>query len=161
MLGVFSIADEIEIDDFEVDLYSKKEDLKKIQLKALLIGDNLEGKKPYALDALNTVISGYFYEDLFTEAGKLGLKKTFIKYLEKRHGVMLEELLILSLSSKNCPKCQDIANSDRSSKGESGAQNDSSNWPNDSQNPPSSTPPSEEVQKLLDRMDTLLKTLED
>lgn len=94
-------AKSITIDNFESDLYSKAGGLKKIELKLKILGDDVESQIDYIKDGLNMVISSYFYEDLFTETGKENLKKTLIKYLAKKHSVNIDEVLIISLKSKD------------------------------------------------------------
>lgn len=94
-------AKSITIDNFESDLYSKTGGLKKIELKLKILGDDVESQVDYIKDGLNMVISSYFYEDIFTETGKENLKKTLIKYLGKKHSVNIDEVLIISLKSKD------------------------------------------------------------
>ena len=71
-LSLFFIqAQSLKIEDLRTELYSKegKNILKKIELSLEFEGENLEQNK--LKDATNTVISSFFYEDIFTELGKL------------------------------------------------------------------------------------------
>ncbi|MBF7049280.1 flagellar basal body-associated FliL family protein, partial [Campylobacter volucris] len=73
-------ANTLSIENFKTDLYSKTGNnvLKTIELNLEFEGENLEEKK--IIDALNTIISSYFYEDLFTEIGKTNFKETLLKF---------------------------------------------------------------------------------
>ncbi|MBT0879559.1 flagellar basal body-associated FliL family protein [Campylobacter sp. 2018MI01] len=85
--SIFAFANSIEINNFETDLYSKSNGLKKITLSLKIIGDNVNNENDYIQDSINMVISSYYYEDLFTELGKENLKKTIIKYAGKKYSV--------------------------------------------------------------------------
>ncbi|WP_273337251.1 hypothetical protein [Campylobacter avium] len=67
-LSLFFIqAQSLKIEDLRTELYSKegKNILKKIELSLEFEGENLEQNK--LKDATNTVISSFFYEDIFTK----------------------------------------------------------------------------------------------
>ncbi|MCW1360712.1 hypothetical protein OLQ22_06400 [Campylobacter jejuni] len=65
------------IENFRTDLYSKStiNALKKIEMTLEFEGQNLEQNSAKIKDSINTVISSFFYEDIFTELGKINLKK--------------------------------------------------------------------------------------
>lgn len=99
--SIFAFANSIEINNFETDLYSKSNGLKKIILSLKIIGDNVNNENDYIQDSINMVISSYYYEDLFTELGKENLKKTIIKYAGKKYSVNIDDILIINLKSKD------------------------------------------------------------
>lgn len=101
LVSVVAMAGSIEISNFETDLYSKSNGLKKINLSIKVIGDNIASEKDFIQDSLNMVISSYYYEDLFTELGKENLKKTIIKYAGKKYSVNIDDILIMNLKSKD------------------------------------------------------------
>lgn len=101
LISVVAMAGSIEISNFETDLYSKSNGLKKINLSIKVIGDNVASEKDFIQDSLNMVISSYYYEDLFTELGKENLKKTIIKYAGKKYSVNIDDILIMNLKSKD------------------------------------------------------------
>lgn len=101
LISVVAMAGSIEISNFETDLYSKSNGLKKISLSIKVIGDNVANEKDFIQDSLNMVISSYYYEDLFTELGKENLKKTIIKYAGKKYSVNIDDILIMNLKSKD------------------------------------------------------------
>ncbi|ULO01664.1 hypothetical protein AVANS_1038 [Campylobacter sp. RM5004] len=101
LVSVVAMAGSIEISNFETDLYSKSNGLKKINLSIKVIGDNIANEKDFIQDSLNMVISSYYYEDLFTELGKENLKKTIIKYAGKKYSVNIDDILIMNLKSKD------------------------------------------------------------
>lgn len=107
--SIFAFANSIEINNFETDLYSKSNGLKKISLSIKVLGDNVNNEIDYIQDSLNMVISSYYYEDLFTELGKENLKKTLIKYAGKKYSVNIDDILIINLKSKdNAQAIKDI-----------------------------------------------------
>lgn len=101
LVSVVAMAGSIEISNFETDLYSKSNGLKKINLSIKVIGDNVANEKDFIQDSLNMVISSYYYEDLFTELGKENLKKTIIKYAGKKYSINIDDILIMNLKSKD------------------------------------------------------------
>lgn len=93
-------ASSLEIEDLRTDLYSKSgaNVLKKVELSLEFKGENLDSKKNQIIDSVNTVISGFFYEDIFTESGKNNFKRTLEKFMEKKYKLKVDEIYILSLS---------------------------------------------------------------
>ncbi|WP_338084088.1 flagellar basal body-associated FliL family protein [Campylobacter cuniculorum] len=93
-------ANSLEIENLRTDLYSKSgvNVLKKIELSLEFEGENVDSKKTQIIDSINTVISGFFYEDIFTESGKNNFKKTLEKFIEKKYKFKVDEIYILSLS---------------------------------------------------------------
>ncbi|MBT0741842.1 hypothetical protein UPTC15629_0534 [Campylobacter lari] len=92
-------ANSLSIEDFRTDLYSKvgNNTLKKIEITLEFEGENLEEKK--IIDALNTIISSYFYEDLFTEVGKNNFKETLLKFSNKKYKTQIKNIYILKINS--------------------------------------------------------------
>ncbi|TKX31163.1 hypothetical protein [Campylobacter aviculae] len=93
-------AQSLEISKLRTDLYSKSgsNTLKKIEISLDFEGKNLEENELKLIDSINTVISGFFYEDMFTEIGKDNFKKVLKKFVEKRYKMNIDEIYILSLS---------------------------------------------------------------
>ncbi|MCR6573521.1 flagellar basal body-associated FliL family protein [Campylobacter insulaenigrae] len=96
---LYSVADTISIENFRTDLYSKTGSniLKKIELDLEFEGNKLEENK--IKDALNTIISSYFYEDLFTEVGKNNFKETLLKFSNKKYKTQIEYIYIIRVNS--------------------------------------------------------------
>ncbi len=90
-------ADSFEVRDFKANIYSKKSELVKIQLTAVFEGRDLKINQDRILDALNIVIGSFFFEDLMTSKGKEEFKNLLIKYLDKKYGVEIDEILIIKL----------------------------------------------------------------
>ncbi|EMS7183876.1 flagellar basal body-associated FliL family protein [Campylobacter lari] len=92
-------ANSLSIEDFRTDLYSKARNntLKKIEMTLDFEGENLEQKK--IIDALNTIVSSYFYEDLFTEVGKNNFKETLLKFSNKKYKTQIKNIYILKINS--------------------------------------------------------------
>ncbi len=90
-------ADSFEVRDFKANIYSKKSELVKIQLAAVFEGRDLKINQDRILDALNIVIGSFFFEDLMTSKGKEEFKNLLIKYLDKKYGVEIDEILIIKL----------------------------------------------------------------
>ncbi len=90
-------ADSFEVRDFKANIYSKKSELVKIQLTAVFEGRDLKINRDRILDALNIVIGSFFFEDLMTSKGKEEFKNLLIKYLDKKYGVEIDEILIIKL----------------------------------------------------------------
>ncbi len=94
-LSVFLVlslnAQNLEIDKIRTDLYSKSGSnvLKKVEISLEFDGNNLKENENKLIDAVNTVISGFFYEDIFTEIGKNNFKKTLEKFLDKKYKIKL------------------------------------------------------------------------
>lgn len=93
-------AQNLEIDKIRTDLYSKSgaNVLKKIEISLEFEGKNLKENEIKLIDAVNTVISGFFYEDIFTEIGKNNFKKTLEKFIDKKYKIKIDDIYILSLS---------------------------------------------------------------
>ncbi|TKX30671.1 hypothetical protein [Campylobacter estrildidarum] len=93
-------AQSLEISKLRTDLYSKSgaNILKKVEISLDFEGENLKENELKLIDSINTVISGFFYEDLFTEIGKDNFKKVLKKFIEKKYKMNINEIYILSLS---------------------------------------------------------------
>lgn len=97
-LSLFFIqAQSFKIEDLRTELYSKegKNILKKIELSLEFEGENLEQNK--LKDATNTVISSFFYEDIFTELGKLRFKRSLSRYIKQKYKIDIKEVYIIKL----------------------------------------------------------------
>ena len=97
-LSLFFIqAQSLKIEDLRTELYSKegKNILKKIELSLEFEGENLEQNK--LKDATNTVISSFFYEDIFTELGKLRFKQSLSRYIKQKYKINIKEVYIIKL----------------------------------------------------------------
>lgn len=94
-------ANSLKISDLSTDLYSKKSPntLKKIVLSLEIEGNDLNNNASKLYDAANTVVSGFFYEDLFTELGKLRFKETLTRYVNKKYKLKIDNVYILSMKS--------------------------------------------------------------
>ncbi|HEG2607292.1 flagellar basal body-associated FliL family protein [Campylobacter sp. W0066.1] len=92
-------ANSLSIEDFRTDLYSKvgNNTLKKIEMTLDFEGENLDQKK--IIDVLNTIVSSYFYEDLFTEVGKNNFKETLLKFSNKKYKTQIKNIYILKINS--------------------------------------------------------------
>ena len=98
-LSLFFIqAQSLKIEDLRTELYSKegKNILKKIELSLEFEGENLEQNK--LKDATNTVISSFFYEDIFTELGKLRFKQSLSRYIKQKYKIDIKEVYIIKLT---------------------------------------------------------------
>lgn len=92
-------ASSLKIEDLRTELYSKtgQNSLKKVALSLEFEGEGLENNQNKLLDATNTIISSFFYEDLFTEIGKLRFKETLTMFLNKKYKLKIGNIYILSL----------------------------------------------------------------
>ncbi|HEH4459503.1 TPA: hypothetical protein SG266_001548, partial [Campylobacter coli] len=72
--------------------------LKKVEISLEFEGEKLKENENKLTDAVNTVISGFFYEDIFTELGKNNFKKTLEKFIDKKYKIKINDIYILSLS---------------------------------------------------------------
>lgn len=101
LMLVFStlLADSVRFDSLRTELYSKNEanTLRKIDLGLEFEGASLGTKKSQILDATNSVISAFFYEDIFTERGKIVFKDKLINYLAQKYGIHVRSIFILSV----------------------------------------------------------------
>ncbi len=93
-------AQSLELDKIRTDLYSKSgaNILKKVEISLEFEGEKLKENENKLTDAVNTVISGFFYEDIFTELGKNNFKKTLEKFIDKKYKIKINDIYILSLS---------------------------------------------------------------
>ncbi|HEB9325945.1 TPA: flagellar basal body-associated FliL family protein [Campylobacter coli] len=93
-------AQNLELDKIRTDLYSKSgaNVLKKVEISLEFEGEKLKENENKLTDAVNTVISGFFYEDIFTELGKNNFKKTLEKFIDKKYKIKINDIYILSLS---------------------------------------------------------------
>ena len=87
------------VEKMRTELYSKTgaNTLKKVELSLEFEGENLLSSKDKLLDSTNIVISGFFYEDLFTELGKMRFKETLVKFINKKYQLGVKNIYILSL----------------------------------------------------------------
>lgn len=99
-LLLFLNADLLDINGLRTDLYSKSgaNTLKKVELYLQFRGNHLGGNEAKILDSINTVIAGFFYEDIFTELGKDTFKNTLKQFLQKKYKIKVDDIYILSLS---------------------------------------------------------------
>lgn len=99
-LPLFLNADLLDINGLRTDIYSKSgtNTLKKVELSLQLQGNHLEENRAKIIDSINTVIAGFFYEDIFTEFGKDTFKDTLEKFLQKKYKIKVDDIYILSLS---------------------------------------------------------------
>ncbi|TEY03504.1 flagellar basal body-associated FliL family protein [Campylobacter sp. US33a] len=88
------------IENFRTDLYSKStiNALKKIEMTLEFEGQNLEQNSAKIKDSINTVISSFFYEDIFTELGKNKFKETLIKFINKKYKLQIKNIYFISLN---------------------------------------------------------------
>lgn len=99
VLNVF--ADVLKIENFRTDLYSKTgaNTLKKVEFSLELHGKELNQFESKIKDALLSVISAFFYEDIFTELGKEKFKNTFLSFSNKKYQSSIDSVFFLSLKS--------------------------------------------------------------
>lgn len=99
IIFIFSLYADVELDNINTSLYSKSgvNVLKDVSISLDFEGVDLNKNK--LLDATNSVISAFFYEDLFTELGKNAFKKTLIKILAKKYAQKVDAIYILKLSN--------------------------------------------------------------
>lgn len=101
LLPVILNASTLQINKLQTDLYSKStpNTLKKVELSLEFEGENVAQNKNKIIDSIHTIISAFFYEDLFTELGKNNFKKTLEKFIEKKYKLKIDDMYILSLNS--------------------------------------------------------------
>ena len=99
LLSVFLCAESLKIENLRTELYSKSaaNTLKKLQISLEFEGENLRVNQSKILDATNTVISSFFYEDIFTELGKTRFKEAVKKFAAKHYELGISSIYILSL----------------------------------------------------------------
>lgn len=95
----FSFADVVSIEGFESDLYSKYDanNLKKISIDLEIITRDDNVPKAPIYDALNIIVGSFYAEDIMTSKGKEGFKTTFIKYIDKKYSISIDEIYIIKL----------------------------------------------------------------
>ena len=98
ILPLFLSAEVVELEKLRTELYSKSgaNVLKKIEISLEFEGKNIKANEKKLIDSVNTVISGFFYEDIFTELGKNNFNKTLSKFVEKKYKIKLNDIYILS-----------------------------------------------------------------
>ena len=99
LLSAFLCAESLKIENLRTELYSKSaaNTLKKLQISLEFEGENLRVNQSKILDATNTVISSFFYEDIFTELGKTRFKEAVKKFAAKHYELGISSIYILSL----------------------------------------------------------------
>ena len=95
-------ADIIKVQNFEADLFSKRDNtLKKIELSLMFEGRDIENKREPIIDALNIIISSFYIEELFTSQGKEKFKKSLIAYVSKKYDIEIEYIFIRKMILKD------------------------------------------------------------
>lgn len=99
ILPLFVCAESLKIEHLRTELYSKAAEntLKKIELSLEFEGENLRANENRLLDSTNTVIASFFYEDIFTELGKMRFKEALSKFASSHYGISVKNVFILSL----------------------------------------------------------------
>lgn len=99
LLPLFVYAESFKIEHLRTELYSKAAEntLKKIELSLEFEGENLRANENRLLDSTNTVIASFFYEDIFTELGKMRFKEALSKFASSHYGISVKNVFILSL----------------------------------------------------------------
>lgn len=99
LLPLFVCAESLKIEHLRTELYSKAAEntLKKIELSLEFEGENLRANENRLLDSTNTVIASFFYEDIFTELGKMRFKEALSKFARSHYGISVKNVFILSL----------------------------------------------------------------
>ena len=102
LIGLFPLfvcAESLKIEHLRTELYSKAAEntLKKIELSIEFEGENLRENENRLLDSTNTVIASFFYEDIFTELGKMRFKEALSKFASSHYGISVKNVFILSL----------------------------------------------------------------
>lgn len=99
LLPLFVYAESLKIEHLRTELYSKAAEntLKKIELSIEFEGENLRANENRLLDSTNTVIASFFYEDIFTELGKMRFKEALSKFASSHYGISVKNVFILSL----------------------------------------------------------------
>lgn len=99
LVSVFALAQSVKIENVRTELYSKSaaNTLKKVEFSLEFEGANLFSNENKLLDSTNTVVASFFYEDLFTELGKMKFKDTLMKFINKKYQLGVKNVYILSL----------------------------------------------------------------
>ena len=110
LAAVMALAETLNIDNFETDLYSRdaKSSIKKVSISLRLEGREVVDNEAYVLDALNIVIGSFYVEDLLTSLGKEKFKETLVKYTAKKHSIDIDEVLIISLKTVREPNIEEL-----------------------------------------------------
>lgn len=99
LVPAFVVAQSVRIENMRTELYSKSaaNTLKKVEISLEFEGASLNANENKLLDSTNTVIASFFYEDLFTELGKMKFKDTLTKFINKKYQLGVRNVYILSL----------------------------------------------------------------
>lgn len=99
LVSVFALAQSVKIENVRTELYSKSaaNTLKKVEFSLEFEGESLFSNENKLLDSTNTVVASFFYEDLFTELGKMRFKDTLMKFINKKYQLGVKNIYILSL----------------------------------------------------------------
>ena len=101
MFATVLFADIIKVQNFEADLFSKRDStLKKIELSLMFEGRDIENKREPIVDALNIIVSSFYIEELFTSKGKEKFKKSLIAYVSKKYDIEIEHIFIKKMILK-------------------------------------------------------------
>lgn len=100
LMPLFLAAQSLELKNLRTDLYSKTgaNTLKKVELSLEFEGESLKGNENKLYDSTLSVISGFFYEDVFTEVGKNNFKETLKRVINKKYKMNIKNIYILSIS---------------------------------------------------------------
>lgn len=98
-MSVLLFAQNVKIENLRTELYSKTTQggLKKIELSLEFEGANLSPHQNKLLDSTNIIVASFFYEDLFTELGKMKFKNALSKFINKNYKLNVKNIYILSL----------------------------------------------------------------
>lgn len=99
LLMSLCLGESLKIEKLRTELYSKTaaNTLKKVEISLEFEGEGVLANQSKVLDATNTVISSFFYEDIFTELGKMRFKEALTKFAAKQYAVNVKNIYILSL----------------------------------------------------------------
>lgn len=99
LLMSLCLGESLKIEKLRTELYSKTaaNTLKKVEISLEFEGEGVLTHQSKVLDATNTVISSFFYEDIFTELGKMRFKEALTKFAAKQYAVNIKNIYILSL----------------------------------------------------------------
>lgn len=98
-MSVLLFAQNVRLENVRTELYSKttQGSLKKIELSLEFEGANLNPHQNKLLDSTNIIVASFFYEDLFTELGKMRFKNALSKFINKNYKLDVKNIYILSL----------------------------------------------------------------
>ncbi|TQR28009.1 flagellar basal body-associated FliL family protein [Campylobacter sp. MIT 97-5078] len=99
LLPLFVLSQSLKVENLRTEIYSKagKNTLKKVQISLEFEGKNVKENESKITDASNIIISSFFYEDLFTELGKLRFKDTLQNFINKKYKLEIDGVYILAL----------------------------------------------------------------